>query len=517
MRKPVGVPVLIVGGGPVGLLMAVGLRHFGVDCMVAEKHASTLDFPKGRRVTARTVEIFRQWGLEAAVSGVSLPQADSLFVFDGETLLGADFQRRGLPVDEVRPSSPTRELICSQELLESVLRERAQDGGADVRFSTEVAGFTQDDDGVTAEIVGPGEPVSVRATYMVAADGVRGRAREALGVSRSGPGAFGYRVSILVEADIEIRMKERQSAIYWLRQPLPGSLFAAVDNKSRWLFAVPYDPDTEPAESLTEDRCIELVRGGLGDDSVELHYIGHRVWEPTALVADRYQIGRVFLAGDAAHITMPVGGLGMNCGVADAHNLAWKLPASSPAGPAPRCSRATNQSAARTRSPAPARAWAPRDRRIRSTGSCWGTSASLLSSQPITLPRRAPETRSASTCRWEGRVIGPRICGSAAGARPSTCTATSSSRSLTRRANERSMPPPVLHAPPELRSSSTSSAPLPGTTCMESNGAASCSSALTDTSRGGASGHLRRHTRSQQRYELPPATAPAATNPKRDE
>src|SRR6266436_8753395 len=83
MRGPVDVPVLIVGGGPVGLLLAVGLRHFGVDCMVIEKHASTLDFAKGRRVTARTVEIFRQRGLEAAVSGVSLPQADSLFVFEG--------------------------------------------------------------------------------------------------------------------------------------------------------------------------------------------------------------------------------------------------------------------------------------------------------------------------------------------------------------------------------------------------------------------------------------------------
>src|SRR6266566_2799586 len=309
MRESVDVPVLIVGGGPVGLLMAVGLRHFGIDCMVAEKHASTLDFPKGRRVTARTVEIFRQWGLEAAVSGVSLPQADSLFVFEGETLLGADFQRRGLPVDDVSRSSPTRELICSQELLEPVLRERAKDDGADVRFATEVVGFTPDGDGMTAQIVSRGEPVVVRATYMVAADGVRGRTREALGVGRSGPGAIGHRVSILVEADLEIRMRERQSAVYWLRQPRPGSLFAAVDNKSRWLFAVPYDPDTEPAESLTEDRCIELVRGGLGDDRVDLRYVGHRIWEPTALVADRYQIGRVFLAGDAAHVTAPVDGL----------------------------------------------------------------------------------------------------------------------------------------------------------------------------------------------------------------
>jgi putative polyketide hydroxylase len=325
MRELIDVPVLIVGAGPVGLLMAAGLRHFGVDCMVVEKHASTLDFPKGRRVTTRTVEIFRQWGLEAAVSDVSLPQADSLFVFEGETLLGADFQRRGMSVDDVNRSSPTRELICSQELLEPVLRKWGQDDGADVRFLTEVVGLAQDDDKVTAEIVTDGEPVSVRAQYMVAADGVRGRTREALGVGWSGPGTFGHRVSILVEANIEMRMKNRQSAVYWLRRPRPGSLFAAVDNKSRWLCVVPYDPDTEPSESLTEHRCVELVRGGLGDDSVVLRYLGHRIWQPTALVADRYQVGRVFLAGDAAHVTTPVGGLGMNCGVADVHNLAWKL------------------------------------------------------------------------------------------------------------------------------------------------------------------------------------------------
>src|SRR5947209_576500 len=132
MREPVDVPVLIVGGGPVGLLLAVGLRHFGVDCLVAEKHASTLDFPKGRRVTTRTVEIFRQWGLEAAVAKVSLPRADSLFIFEGETLLGPDYRRQGLPFDDNR-TSPTRELICSQENLEPVLLDQATAAGMCVR------------------------------------------------------------------------------------------------------------------------------------------------------------------------------------------------------------------------------------------------------------------------------------------------------------------------------------------------------------------------------------------------
>jgi putative polyketide hydroxylase len=303
----------------------LGLRHFGVECTVVEKHVSTLDFPKGRRVNTRTVEILRQWGLEAAVADVSLPRAESLFVFEGDTLLAADFQRRELPGDEVNPASPTRELICSQERLEPVLRAQAKDRGVDLQFSTEFVGFTQDADGVSADVVADSGRVSVRARYLVAADGGQGRTRDALGIGRSGPGTFGHRLSVLVEANLATRMNQRQSAIYWLRQPLPGSLFIAVDNKTRWLFVVPYEPDAEPGEPLTERRCIDLVRGGLGDDSVELHYLGHRVWQPTALVADRYLSGRVFLAGDAAHLTTPEGGLGMNCGVADAHNLAWKL------------------------------------------------------------------------------------------------------------------------------------------------------------------------------------------------
>ena len=94
--------MLVVGGGPVGLLTATGLHHFGVKCLLIEKHSSTLDFPKGRRVTTRTMEIFRQWGLEAAVTKVSLSRADSLFSFEGDTLLGDDYERRSLPFDEVK-------------------------------------------------------------------------------------------------------------------------------------------------------------------------------------------------------------------------------------------------------------------------------------------------------------------------------------------------------------------------------------------------------------------------------
>ena len=278
--------------------MAVGLRHFGIDCLVVEKHATTLDCPKGRRVTTRTVEILRQWSLEEAVAEVSLPPADSLFSFEGDTLLGDNYERTSFPFDEVKPTSPIRELICSQEDLEAVLRERAV-ADANVRFSAELVRFAQDDNGVTAGLVMAGARVSVRASYVVAADGAQGRTRDALGIGRSGPGVSGHRLSILVSTDLGVRMAERQSALYWLRSRTPqtsrppaGSLFVAVDNKERWLMSVPHDPETEPREPVTERRCLELVRSGPGDDSVEVRYLGHRFWDHTALVSDRYRAGR---------------------------------------------------------------------------------------------------------------------------------------------------------------------------------------------------------------------------------
>jgi len=180
---------VVVGGGPVGLSMAIGLRHLGVDCLVVERHPSTLDFPKGRRVTVRSVEIFRQWGVADAVAEASLPRGESLFVYQGAALLSPEFHRRGRPLD-VKPTSPTNELVCSQELLERVLLERARALGADVRFCTELERFTQTADGVSATIVDTrtDEPTLLDAAYLVGADGSRSATRAALGVQHASTG-----------------------------------------------------------------------------------------------------------------------------------------------------------------------------------------------------------------------------------------------------------------------------------------------------------------------------------------
>ncbi len=208
-----------------------------------------------------------------------------------------------------------------------MLRDVATWRGANVRFGCRLDSFAQDADGIEACVIHEEtrELHDVHARYLIAADGVRNLIREQLGIGVEGPGAVGNSVSILVDAPLRDRVSERSSLIYGVRHPRPGGGFPVVDNDHRWVLLLPRDTDNEPPEWFTEKRCTELVRSAIGDPSVPVRYIAHRRWQPTAQWATSMSQGRVFLAGDAAHVTTPAGGLGMTGGVADAHNLAWKL------------------------------------------------------------------------------------------------------------------------------------------------------------------------------------------------
>ncbi|MBT2230369.1 FAD-dependent monooxygenase [Nonomuraea sp. NEAU-A123] len=167
----------------------------------------------------------------------------------------------------------------------------------------------------------------VRARYLVAADGSRSGIRDRLGIEVLGPPPLGHMVSVMFDADLGGLPADRRVALSFLRSEPPCAV-EAVDNKRRWMIQTGYDPSTGgSAADFTDEACVAAVRSAVGIPDLPVTVVGVMPWLQQAVVATGFRSGPVFLAGDAAHATTPQGGFGMNCGIQDAHNLAWKLAA----------------------------------------------------------------------------------------------------------------------------------------------------------------------------------------------
>ncbi len=328
------VPVLIVGGSLVGMSTAMLLGYHGIRSLAVEHHRGTAIHPRAAMITQRTMEVLRTVGVEQIV----LQKSDEQFVQDGaimavETLAGKELAYFIANLNEsVRDVSPSLRLFITQSLLEPLLKSRAIELGAELRFSTEMISFVEDSEGVTARIRhrDSGEITTVRARYMIAADGAHSKIRELLGIRMLGHGVFSKSITIYFRGDVAPLLRGRSlSVIYVLNSTLSGffriekpftSGFLAV----HWL-GDPKDPVTDVSEGLTDERAYELLRAGLGDENAPVKIENVMHWDATADTAERFQKGRVFLVGDAAHVMPPSGGFGGNTGVQDAHNIAWKL------------------------------------------------------------------------------------------------------------------------------------------------------------------------------------------------
>jgi 2-polyprenyl-6-methoxyphenol hydroxylase-like FAD-dependent oxidoreductase len=336
MAADIEAPVLIVGGSLVGLSSALLLGYHGVRSLAIEHHRGTAIHPRAAQITQRTMEIFRQVGVEEIVRRKSGEQ----FVQDGaimavETLAGKEIAYYIANLNEgVRDVSPCERVFISQSLLEPVLKARAEELGADVRFATELVSFQQDPEGVAAVIRhrDTGATETVRARYMIAADGAHSGVRQRLGIPMTGRGAFSKSVTIYFRAGVAPLLAGRNLSVIYVLNPVLRGFFRFEKPFDRGFLAVnavgdPANPTTDVSTGLTEARCLELVHAALGTDRVPVVIENVMHWEAAAETAERLRDGRIFVAGDAAHVMPPNGGFGGNTGVQDAHNLAWKLAA----------------------------------------------------------------------------------------------------------------------------------------------------------------------------------------------
>ncbi|MGW3562769.1 FAD-dependent monooxygenase [Streptomyces sp. NPDC000941] len=309
------VPVLIVGGGPIGLTARALLERWGIRTLLVERHGELSPFPRARLVNVRSMEIYRRLGLAAKIAADAFAPEYGRIRFR-DTIHDRDFATAAMiGVNAPVPESPAIGVVTSQDRLEPVLLAAAD---APVRFGVELVEPAEEPESVVALLVDhrSGAETRVRARYVLAADGANSTVRQRLGIDTTGPGGMGGFSTVVFDADLSRWCADQPAGVYFTAH----GLFAPLYPEGGWAWFVPTPEDAAHTD------WPELVSRALGpgaDVRADVSRVQH--WVMNAFVAERLRHGRTLLAGDAAHAIPIVGGLGMNTGIADVHNLCWKL------------------------------------------------------------------------------------------------------------------------------------------------------------------------------------------------
>jgi 2-polyprenyl-6-methoxyphenol hydroxylase-like FAD-dependent oxidoreductase len=330
-------PVLIAGGGLVGLSAAAFLARRGIRSIAIERLKASSPLPRAAFVHMRTMELFRSLGIEDAVRKRSAED----FVPEG-AIIAMDVLS-GRKLADIMPSlnegvealSPCRRLYVNQPSLEPVLRERALSAGAKLIQGAEVTAVQQDANGVAliTKDVESGRQRKFRGAYLIAADGGHSKVLELLGIQHQGRGAFSNSLTIYFTADLSPWIAKNAWSIIYVNNPQLSGFFRMNRTAQAGFLGVntvgDYKLDPRAASNasadVSEPRLLELVRAAVGVPDLKVAIDGYSRWRATATVAQRFQERRIFIVGDAAHLMPPNGGFGGNTGIHDAHNLAWKL------------------------------------------------------------------------------------------------------------------------------------------------------------------------------------------------
>ena len=312
------VAVLIVGGGPTGLCTSIALSRLGVPSLLVERHDAISPFSRARAVHRRAMEIFRTWGLDDAIHDRELDLEPMTQWSD--SVASPPTRRLPYVVRSDPALSPCRMSPIFQDELERVLLARAaSEDAAELRFSTEFRGLRQGPERIEATLRDrrTGAEYQVRARYLIGADGAASTVRRRLGIAMQGPGELADNLLIRFRADLGRWAGERPPYFFFL-SGAPARVLMMVGRDHVWaLNAMDPARGSDPAA---------VVRAAIGAE-VPVEILGVATWTAAAQVAERFRDGRAFLVGDAAHRMPPAGAMGMNTGIHDAHNLAWKLAA----------------------------------------------------------------------------------------------------------------------------------------------------------------------------------------------
>lgn len=324
-------PVLIAGGGATGTMLALLLAQQGVRSVVAETRETPYDIPRAHAVNPRSLEICNALGLDIArMRREAAPRAEAgqvLFLtrLFGRVLGRLPYERQD---DEAFAATPFPLVNLPQTEFEAILFEAvAREPLIEMHRGWRWESASRENGKILSTIAAGTSRLQVASQFLVGCDGAGSPVRESLNIGMTGEAAVISSVSIIFRADLRRQLADRPGMLFWCLDPAAKGHFLGYHMDRLWSHVRRHPPGKIDMSLYDEARCRALVLEAAGGDIPDLEIVKATPWTMTSQIADRYGDGRILLAGDAAHRFPPTGGLGLNTGIQDVHNLAWKIAA----------------------------------------------------------------------------------------------------------------------------------------------------------------------------------------------